>query len=83
MDDLDFQVVKTLGKAVPDIRERDYENLFPTFETYREQIDEYWFPTYTRAVDTLEFRSGPKRIRQIIPIRELQAVPGRCDADIR
>src|SRR6059036_3344696 len=43
------------------------ENLFPRFETYREQIDGlYWFPTYTRAVDTLRFSSGAQRIRQII-----------------
>ena len=27
---------------------------FPTFETYREQIDgKYWFPTYTYADDDL------------------------------
>ncbi len=66
VDDQDLQIVKTFGKAVPDIREKGEENLFPRFETYREQIDEYWFPTYTRAVDTLNFSSGPQRIRQII-----------------
>jgi len=66
VDDRDFQIVKTYGKAVPDIRGGDRENLFPRFETYREQIDEYWFPTYTRAVDTLNFSSGKVRIREII-----------------
>ena len=66
VDDLDLQIVKTFGKAVPDIVDGDQENLFPRFETYREQIDDYWFPTYTRAVDTLNFSSGPKKIRQII-----------------
>jgi hypothetical protein len=66
VDDIDFQIVKTYGKAVPDIREKGQENLFPRFETYREQIDEYWFPTYTRAVDTLRFSSGAQRIRQVI-----------------
>jgi hypothetical protein len=66
VDDLDFQIVKTYGKAVPDIRDNGQENLFPRFETYREQIDDYWFPTYTRAVDTLQFRSGAQRIRQVI-----------------
>jgi hypothetical protein len=66
VDDLDLQIVKTYGKAVPDIKEKGQENLFPRFETYREQIDEYWFPTYTRAVDTLQFSSGAQRIRQII-----------------
>jgi hypothetical protein len=68
VDDKDLQIVKTYGKAVPDIRGKGgQENLFPRFETYREQVDGlYWFPTYTRAVDTLQFSSGAQRIRQII-----------------
>ena len=67
VDDKDFQIVKTFGKPVPDIRTKGgSENLFPKFETYREQIDEYWFPTYTRAVDTLAFSTGHQKIREII-----------------
>ena len=68
VDDRDFQIVKTYGKAVPDIMGgKNKDNLFPRFETYREQIDgKFWFPTYTRAVDTLNFQSGPQKIRQII-----------------
>jgi hypothetical protein len=68
VDDKDLQIVKSYGKAVPDIRGKGgQENLFPRFETYREQVDGlYWFPTYTRAVDTLQFSSGAQRIRQII-----------------
>jgi hypothetical protein len=74
VDDMDFQIVKTFGKAVPDIQGRgvrpEEENLFPRFETYRQPIDGYWFPTYTRAVDTLNFSSGPVRIRQVIRYEE-------------
>src|SRR5207244_3614571 len=45
VDDRDFQIVKTYGKAVPDLNKgKERENLFPKFETYREQIDQYWFP---------------------------------------
>ena len=67
VDDKDLQIVKTYGKAVPDRKTKDNENLFPRFETYREQIDgRYWFPTYTRAVDTLQFSTGAQRIRQTI-----------------
>src|SRR5688572_19803158 len=66
VDDVDFQIVKTYGKAVPEIRNKNQENLFPKFETYREQIDGYWFPTYTRAVDTLDFSTGRIRMREII-----------------
>ncbi len=66
VDNLDFQIVKTYGKSVPDIR-KGQENLFPRFTTWREQIDgQYWFPTYTRADDTLQFSSGDVRIRMIV-----------------
>jgi len=67
VDDKDLQIVKTFGKAVPDIKTKDNENLFPRFETYREQIDgKYWFPTYTRAVDTLQFSGRSQRMREVI-----------------
>src|SRR5437870_7881956 len=67
VDDKDLQIVKTYGKAVPDIRKGSEENLFPRFETYREQIDgEYWFPTYTRALDTLRFTSYSQKIRMTV-----------------
>ena len=68
VDDRDLQIVKTYGKAVPDIRgKKGNENLFPRFETYREQIDgKYWFPTWTGADDTLNFSTGAQRIRMIV-----------------
>jgi hypothetical protein len=67
VDNHDFQIVKTCGKNVPDIHKKDSENLTPKFVTYREQIDgQYWFPTYTRADDDLQFKNGPIRIREIV-----------------
>jgi hypothetical protein len=68
VDDHDFQIVETFGKTVPDIRKKKgNENLFPKFTTWREQIDgQYWFPTYTRAEDTLKFSMGDVKIREII-----------------
>src|SRR6266436_5090169 len=68
VDDRDFQIVKTFGKTVPDIRKkRGQENLFPKFTTWREQIDgKYWFPTYTKADDELHFSTGDIRIREIV-----------------
>ena len=68
VDDHDFQIVKTYGKTVPDIRKKKgNENLFPKFTTWREQIDgKYWFPTYTRADDTLNFSTGSVHIREIV-----------------
>ena len=64
VDDRDFQIVKTYGKTVPDIhKKKGQENLFPKFTTWREQIDgRYWFPTYTKADDTLHFSTGDVRI---------------------
>lgn len=67
VDNHDFQIVKTFGKNVPDIRKGNGENLFPKFTTYREQVDgEYWFPTYTFTDDMLHFKSGDVHIRQIV-----------------
>jgi hypothetical protein len=52
VDDVDFQIVMSRGKIVPDYR----DNKFPEFETVREQIDgEYWFPTWTEGDDILTF----------------------------
>src|SRR5438093_12896518 len=48
VDDHDFQIVKSFGKPVPDIRKKKgkEENLFPKFTTWREQIDgQYSLPT--------------------------------------
>src|SRR6201981_780927 len=72
VDDHDFQIVKTYGQAVPEIRDtkkkgNKTEHLYPKFTTWREQIDnQYWFPTYTRADDTLHFVAGDIHIREIV-----------------
>ena len=67
VDDRDFQIVKTYGKTVPDLRTKKGENLFPKFTTWREQIDNrYWFPTYTKADDTLHFSMQEVHIREIV-----------------
>ncbi len=74
VDDHDFQIVKTFGKTVPDIRKKKgNENLFPKFTTYREQIDgKYWFPTYTKADDTLHFSTQDVHIREIVKYSDYQ-----------
>ncbi|MGH9555560.1 MAG: hypothetical protein ACRD2Y_07025 [Terriglobales bacterium] len=76
VDKEDFQIVKTYGKNVPDVRAKKKgqdENLFPKFTTWREQIDgKYWFPTYTRADDTLHFASGDIRMRMIVKYTNYQ-----------
>jgi hypothetical protein len=73
VDNHDFQIVKTCGKTVPEVRADNHknknatENLTPKFVTYREQIDgQYWFPTYTRADEVLHFRNNDVHVREII-----------------
>jgi hypothetical protein len=67
VDDKDLEVVKTFGKAVPDIRKGNSENVFPRFETYRENIEgHFWFPTYTHSDDVLNFKSGGVHIRMSV-----------------
>ena len=63
VDDRDLQIVKVKGKGVPEGKQR-----FPTFDTYREQIDgRYWFPTYTSADEELEFPHGQTvHIRMVV-----------------
>jgi len=69
VDGHDFQIVKTYGKTVPDIRKHhgDEENLFPKFTTWRQQIDGlYWFPVYTKADDELHFKLEDVHIVEIV-----------------
>ncbi len=62
----DYSVVRSEGQAVPQIRTTKSENLFPRFTTIRRKVNGFWFPVYTLADDTLQFRTGPQRIKLII-----------------
>jgi hypothetical protein len=74
VDDQDYQIVKARGKGVPEFNQR-----FPTFETYREQIDgKYWFPTYAYADDTLTFKGGQvTHFRMRVRYTDFQRLKGR------
>jgi hypothetical protein len=67
VDDEDLQIVKTYGRSTGHLR-RGEDQQFPKFETYRQQIDgKYWFPTYSYADDTLNFKDGQsQRIKEIV-----------------
>jgi hypothetical protein len=75
VDDHDLQIVKARGKGVP-----EFEQRFPTFETYREQIDgKYWFPTYTYADDELSFKTGQTvHLRLRIKFTDFERLRGRA-----
>jgi hypothetical protein len=54
VDDRDFFIVKSRGKAVPEWKER-----FPEVETYRQNVDgKYWFPSFSTSDDELVFKNG-------------------------
>jgi len=78
VDDRDLQIVKTYGKGVGLLKKNE-DNQFPKFETYREQIDgKYWFPTYTRANDTLHFKNGDNvPIRMTVKYQDYKKYEGR------
>lgn len=75
VDDRDLQIVKTYGKGVG-VRHGDDQ--YPRFETYREQIDgKYWFPTYTHADDTLNFKDMSQRIKLVIRYQDYKRYEGK------
>ncbi len=63
VDDRDLQVVRTVGKPVPQKKNTQ----FPEFETIRQVIDEkYWFPVWTHADSELHFQRDNVRIEETI-----------------
>ena len=76
VDQQDLQIVKTYGKGVGHRKKNDDEQ-FPRFETYRDQIDgKYWFPIYTSANDTLQFKSGAIKMKMIIKYEDYKRFGG-------
>ena len=62
-----YSIIRSEGRAVPEIHTRNSENLFPRFRTTRSKVDgKYWFPDLTSGDDVLEFRTGPQRMRLTI-----------------
>jgi hypothetical protein len=76
VDDKDFQIVKARGKGVPEVGDQR----FPTFETYRENVDgRFWFPTYTYADDELVFKQGNVvRLRMRVKFTDFQRLKGKA-----
>jgi hypothetical protein len=69
VDDKDFQIVKTFGKAVGYSKKskNGNEQVFPNYETFRENVEgHYWFPTYTRADEVFHFKDGDTHIRMTV-----------------
>lgn len=69
----DFSVIRSQGRAVPQLLSKKEENLFPLFTTIRHLVEGgYWFPHVTLADDVLPFRSGPLRLRMKVDFSAYQ-----------
>lgn len=78
VDDEDFLIVKTKGKAVPEGK----NERFAVMETWRENIDgKYWFPSYTMSDDELVFDSG-QVVKMKIRMKYTNYRVGRTDVTI-
>ncbi|MGH9674241.1 MAG: hypothetical protein ACRD44_13755 [Bryobacteraceae bacterium] len=66
VDKSDDSIVRSEGRAVPQILSTRSENLFPRFTTLRQKIEGFSFPVHTQANDILPFSSGALRVRMSI-----------------
>ena len=84
VDDQDLQIVKTYGRGVGELR-RGEDQQFPKFETYRQQIDgKFWFPVYTYADDTLNFKDGPsQRIKVVVKYDQYKKFQFKTESTIK
>ncbi len=63
VDDTDLQIVRTVGKPVPEKEDQR----FPEFETLRQVVDKkYWFPVWTHGDSVLDFQSDRVRVEETI-----------------
>ncbi len=64
VDKSDYSIIRSEGRAMPQIFKRKEENLFPRFTTIRKKMEGgFWFPAVTFSDDTLHFSSGSIRQR--------------------
>jgi hypothetical protein len=84
VDDQDLQIVKTYGRGVGYLRKGE-DQQFPKFETYRQQIDgKFWFPVYTYADDTLNFKDGPsQRIKVVVKYDQYKKFQFKTESTIK
>jgi len=72
VDRRDYSILRSEGRAVPQVRSNKpgKENLFPYFTTVREKVGQFWFPVLTEGADTLDFSTGPVRMKLSIRYRD-------------
>lgn len=70
VDNRDLEIVKVCGKSVPDApnKKKGPQEVRPTFVSYRQLVDGYWFPAYARVDDTLHFRAQSVHLRETVKL---------------
>jgi hypothetical protein len=71
VDDHDPQILITSGRMVPDDTRKGHQDLHPPFMTWRDQIDHYWFPVYTKCEGILHFAGVKGHSGLDVHIREV------------
>jgi len=78
VDDTDLQIVRTVGRPVP----QGSNNKFPEFETIRQVIDnQYWFPTWTHADDRLHFGGATAHVEETITYEQYKRFGSKATID--
>ncbi len=78
VDDQDLQIVRTVGKPVPQTRDEQ----FPEFETLRQVIDsKYWFPVWTHSDSVLNFPDNRVRIEETITYEDYKRFGSKAKID--
>jgi hypothetical protein len=73
----DLVIVKTIGKWVSETGDVMSPQLpFTVFETFREQVGKYWFPTYSRSEDSFDQGGASVPIRLTIRWSNFQLANG-------
>jgi hypothetical protein len=83
VDGHDLEIVKVCGKSVPELahaKKGEHQDLRPTFVTYRQPVDAYWFPAFVKVDDTLYFKSGPVHIKEIVKFTNYKKTGGTTAA---
>jgi len=72
VDNQDFEIVKACGKTVPEVipkKKNQSPDIRPTFVTYRELIDGFWFPVYSRVDADLQMRAESVHLKEIVKFK--------------
>ena len=67
VDDRDLIIVKNCGTVRRNPNDaKNKTDVSPTFATYRQPVDQFWFPTYSRAEEDLRFPGGNVYVREVV-----------------